>query len=783
MLASLGWEKSLRRESVCSLTELNKIGITRDCEQYSESDSNGDCICPQSETSPLASSTISYVYDELGRLSQRTVQGAGAETFAYDAIGRLITHANDLGSFTLGYLGQTGQITSRALASSTLATTWSYDALSRPYQVYNTAIQANPLLQQTYTADGLRASLADANYVPVTHPSITTFAYDGFDRLATTTYPNPGSGSTTETFTYDADSNVKTRKTRAGSTITYTYDTLNRLATKSPPSAPVVTYSYDLTGRLTGVSDTSAAIASVAGGSGFSYATSYTYDGLNHPLGVSWTPAPTAALSAGPAASIAFTHTYNAVNQRVGQAVSDNTWINYPTGTAGTTAATCYTSNNLNQYTTIRTTTSAACTGGTTVSPTYDTNANLKTDGAGFTFGYDPENRLASATKTGTTATYDFDGRGRRKQKTVNGTKTVSVTDADNREVLEYDGSTGAVLRWYAYGLGSNDVVGQMNVPANTRVGMIPDIQGSVIGTVDGSTGALTSFAYRPYGAAATAPAQFGYTGQRIDQETGLYYYRARHYSPAWGRFLQSDPLGYAAGPLLYRYVGNDPLNSVDPLGLDTQLSVGVGGTLVLGFGVGFSFSGGIDIPTNPLNIGGYQAFVTLQGNKLLGVGIFGGLGIQGAIGTTPGPLPSWISTSSGWYNEVDIGVGPSAGTISAQGSGLRGDAKSILDVESGSFGLPLRYGFGWGAFFTPSDLQFNRFGAITLATPTFGNQGIPSGSTTPFIPSGGTNFSSPSSFGGANPPADVPASSIDPSGGFSGGFGTGAGNPTGKGK
>jgi YD repeat-containing protein len=69
--------------------------------------------------------------------------------------------------------------------------------------------------------DGLRASLTDAN------ANTATFAYDGFDRLATTTYPNPGTGSTTETFTYDADSNVKTRKTRAGSTITYTYDTLN----------------------------------------------------------------------------------------------------------------------------------------------------------------------------------------------------------------------------------------------------------------------------------------------------------------------------------------------------------------------------------------------------------------------------------------------------------------------------------------------------------------------------------------------------------------------------
>jgi YD repeat-containing protein len=80
----------------------------------------------QQEAGPFANSAITSVYDELGRVSQRTVQGAGAETFQYDAIGRLSNHASDLGAFTLGYLGQTGQITSRQLASSTLATTWSY---------------------------------------------------------------------------------------------------------------------------------------------------------------------------------------------------------------------------------------------------------------------------------------------------------------------------------------------------------------------------------------------------------------------------------------------------------------------------------------------------------------------------------------------------------------------------------------------------------------------------------------------------------------------------------
>ena len=80
----------------------------------------------QQERSPLANSAIAYDYDGLGRMISQTVEGAGAETFGYDAIGRLTGHASDLGSFTLSYLGQTSQIAERQLASSTLATSWSY---------------------------------------------------------------------------------------------------------------------------------------------------------------------------------------------------------------------------------------------------------------------------------------------------------------------------------------------------------------------------------------------------------------------------------------------------------------------------------------------------------------------------------------------------------------------------------------------------------------------------------------------------------------------------------
>jgi YD repeat-containing protein len=148
-------------------------------------------------------------------------------------------------------------------------------------------------------------------------------------RWARPTYPlgNNEPARSTETFTYDGDGNVVTRKTRAGATIFF-YDTLNRLATKIPPSpAQPVTYSYDLVGRLTGVKDSSATIAPAAppGGTPVQYAATYSYDVMNRPTGVSWSPAPTAA--APTAASVSFGHSYNKANQRIGQATTAGSTI------------------------------------------------------------------------------------------------------------------------------------------------------------------------------------------------------------------------------------------------------------------------------------------------------------------------------------------------------------------------------------------------------------------------------------------------------------------------
>ena len=149
----------------------------------------------------------------------------------------------------------------------------------------------------------------------------------------------------------------------------------------------------------------------------------------------------------------------------------------------------------------------------------------------------------------------------------------------------------------------------------------------------------LGSYAYLPYGdsdpphiaaclgagtAASTcgtpAGTEFGYAGYRYDPETGLYHTGARYYDPRLGRFLQTDPAGHAAGPNLYAYVGNDPLNATDPSGLFTlQIGVAGGGT-ILGFVVpqgGF----GIVLDTHG-NVGTYSY-----------TGIGAGIGVEAGVG------------------------------------------------------------------------------------------------------------------------------------------------------
>ncbi|MDB9524569.1 hypothetical protein PN498_01095 [Oscillatoria sp. CS-180] len=226
------------------------------------------------------------------------------------------------------------------------------------------------------------------------------------------------------------------------------------------------------------------------------------------------------------------------------------------------------------------------------------TNNQLSTDGV-YTYTYDDEGNMTTQTEIATgnerifvwdhlnrliavidedsndtqvqQVDYTYDVMNRRIAKSIDGATTHFVYDRDN-VLLEFEGSATTPSMRYLHEPQVDQVLAQED--SGGTQWLLGDHLGTIKDFVDDSGNLLNHRTFDSYGnlvseTNSTVDSRYAFTGREYDEETGLYYYRARYYNGELGRFISQDPIGFQGGDShLYRYVNNYPVNSTDPSGL-----------------------------------------------------------------------------------------------------------------------------------------------------------------------------------------------------------------------
>ena len=215
----------------------------------------------------------------------------------------------------------------------------------------------------------------------------------------------------------------------------------------------------------------------------------------------------------------------------------------------------------------------------------YDAEGNRIAAG-GDVFTFDHRNRLDTATVDDVLVDYVYDESNHLIARRSGGTRERYVRDRSQTVLSDRVGSGSEAHLW---GGAIDQLLAETDLRANRTYWTLGDHLGSVRDRVDAASGVVVHHVdYDPFGRTETASGSdpiggglsYGYTARPTDTQTGLQNNRNRWYDADEGRWISQDPIGFQAGDAnLYRYVGNSPLISIDPIGLETvaPLPDGVG--------------------------------------------------------------------------------------------------------------------------------------------------------------------------------------------------------------
>jgi len=551
-----------------------------------------------------------YTYDTLGNLIQVRDDADNLTTITYDMLGRKTSMVDpDMGTWYY-YYDNNGNLIAQVDARNQ-ATNLYYDALNRlKGKTYTTGVAspaaysrpADPgsghyALEYTYDSTaggnyglGLRTGLSDAS-------GSTTYIYDARGRLAQEIRTISDSGTYTTAFTYDNLDRITSVTYPGGEVVTTLYNDrgLPVDLSGSVSGDLVDSVEYNAFAQMTSL-DLHNGIQTTYGyyGLGGTYDTAGGYYGRLWEIKSTQTSTSTLLQDVQHSwdADGNLTQRYDAVAVSTENFTYD--YLDRLTSVSGDYFET-YSYDTIGNITSKNGVTYSygiqphAVTQVGPESYTYDANGNMLT-GDGRTITWTVENKPSTITVDTTVTAFTYDGDGNRIIKSITDGTTVTTTYYVNsyleKTVVTENGNPTFNEDKFSYYLGSKLIAVRTVEGENRTLSYIhQDSLGSSSLTTTVSGTLESSIAYFPFGSTrnttGTLPTDQLFTGQRLDDNTGLYYYNARYYDPEIGRFISPDAIipdwKNPQAWNKYSYVFNNPLKYTDNSGhiLDTILDVG----------------------------------------------------------------------------------------------------------------------------------------------------------------------------------------------------------------